>query len=151
MEALSVEDDGDGIRFHVFVYNVQPGITIDYATGDSWLDGETPSETVSPEASPSADVTESPSATTSVSPSPSVTESESTDLETSVPAETDPSSETTTTSGQTTYILNTRSMRFHYSSCSGAATISDSNRSSYTGSREDLIAQGYVPCGQCRP
>ena len=37
MEALSVEDDGKGICFNVFVYNVQPGITIDYATGDSRL------------------------------------------------------------------------------------------------------------------
>lgn len=36
MEAFSVEDDGEGICFNVFVYNVQPGITIDYATGDSW-------------------------------------------------------------------------------------------------------------------
>ncbi|MCD8083920.1 MAG: DNA/RNA non-specific endonuclease [Clostridiales bacterium] len=35
MEAWSVEDQGDGICFHVFAYNVQPGITIDYATGDS--------------------------------------------------------------------------------------------------------------------
>ncbi len=35
MEAYSVEDDGEGISFNVFVYNVQPGVTIDYATGDS--------------------------------------------------------------------------------------------------------------------
>lgn len=35
MEAYSVEDEGDGICFNVFVYNVQPGIWIDYATGDS--------------------------------------------------------------------------------------------------------------------
>lgn len=35
MEALSVEDNGDGIKFNVFVYNVQPGIVIDYSTGDS--------------------------------------------------------------------------------------------------------------------
>ena len=35
MEALSVEDSGSGICFNVFVYNIQPGITIDYATGDS--------------------------------------------------------------------------------------------------------------------
>lgn len=37
MEGWSVEDEGDGICFNVFCYNVQPGITIDYATGDSWL------------------------------------------------------------------------------------------------------------------
>ncbi|CUO55934.1 MULTISPECIES: DNA/RNA non-specific endonuclease [Clostridium] len=40
MEAKSVEDNGEGIEFNVFVYNVQPGITIDYATGDSALSGE---------------------------------------------------------------------------------------------------------------
>lgn len=38
MEAWSVEDDGDGVCFHVFVYNVQPGISIDYANGDSHFD-----------------------------------------------------------------------------------------------------------------
>lgn len=37
MEAISVEDEGEGLCFCVFVYNVQPGITIDYATGDNWL------------------------------------------------------------------------------------------------------------------
>ncbi|WP_455543916.1 DNA/RNA non-specific endonuclease [Intestinibacter sp.] len=37
MEGYSVEDEGEGIMFNVFVYNVQPGIEIDYATGDSWL------------------------------------------------------------------------------------------------------------------
>ena len=35
MEAKSVEDDGAGICYNVYVYNIQPGITIDYATGDS--------------------------------------------------------------------------------------------------------------------
>ncbi len=35
MEAESVEDQGDGILYCVYVYNVQPGISIDYATGDS--------------------------------------------------------------------------------------------------------------------
>ena len=38
MEAYSVEDKGEGVSFHVFLYNVHPGITIDYATGESWLD-----------------------------------------------------------------------------------------------------------------
>lgn len=39
MEAESVEDDGEGVSFNVYVYNVQPDITIDYATGENW---ETP-------------------------------------------------------------------------------------------------------------
>lgn len=37
MEALSVEDNGEGVKFNVFAYNAQPGIEIDYATGDSSL------------------------------------------------------------------------------------------------------------------
>ena len=37
MEAESVEDEGDGVLFCVYVYNVQPGVTIDYATGKSEL------------------------------------------------------------------------------------------------------------------
>ena len=37
MEAYSVEDRGDGVCFNVFCYNVQPGVEIDYATGDNWL------------------------------------------------------------------------------------------------------------------
>ncbi len=39
MEARSVEDNGEGVSFHVYVYNVQPGVEIDYATGESWLEG----------------------------------------------------------------------------------------------------------------
>ena len=37
MEAQSVEDHGEGVSFCVYAYNVQPGVTIDYATGDSSL------------------------------------------------------------------------------------------------------------------
>lgn len=36
MEAYSVEDEGRGVEFCVFVYNVQPGIGIDYSNGNSW-------------------------------------------------------------------------------------------------------------------
>ena len=38
MEALSVEDKGDGVCSNVYVYNVQPGIKINYATGESSLE-----------------------------------------------------------------------------------------------------------------
>lgn len=37
MEGWSVEDRGEGICFCVYVYNCQPGVEIDYATGESWL------------------------------------------------------------------------------------------------------------------
>ena len=37
MEAYSIEDGGDGVCFNVFCYNVQPGVEIDYATGENWL------------------------------------------------------------------------------------------------------------------
>lgn len=39
MEAESVEDKGEGILCCVYVYNVQPGININYATGDSSASG----------------------------------------------------------------------------------------------------------------
>ena len=40
MQAVSVEDGGEGISFNVFCYNVQPGVDIDYATGESKLNEE---------------------------------------------------------------------------------------------------------------
>lgn len=49
MEAYSVEDGGEGVCFNVYVYNVQPGVVIDYKTGDSWLE-----ETVTPSAEASS-------------------------------------------------------------------------------------------------
>ena len=36
IEAKSVEDNGAGVQFNVYCYNVQPGISIDYTTGESW-------------------------------------------------------------------------------------------------------------------
>ena len=53
MEGYSVEDQGEGISFNVYAYNAQPGIEIDYATGDSFLSGE---ESPLHEAEPITDV-----------------------------------------------------------------------------------------------
>ena len=50
-----------------------------------------------------------------------------------------------------TYILNTNSRKFHRLDCSSASQISDANREEYTGTREELIEQGYTPCGYCKP
>lgn len=43
-EGYSVEDNGKGICFNVFCPNVQPGIAINYATGQNWLEEEAPAE-----------------------------------------------------------------------------------------------------------
>ena len=48
MEAWSVEDEGEGVCFHVYAYNVQPGVSIDYATGNSWPAEEQPAFSPSP-------------------------------------------------------------------------------------------------------
>lgn len=101
MEALSVEDDGEGVCFNVYCYNVQPGVTIDYATGDSWLEGST--------------------------------------------------SSSGTDAAVVEYVVNTDSGKFHLATCSSAQTLSDENKLVYTGSRDDLAAQGYTPCGRCKP
>ncbi|MBQ6358919.1 MAG: hypothetical protein IJI97_08250 [Clostridia bacterium] len=49
------------------------------------------------------------------------------------------------------YILNTNTMRFHRPDCSSVKQMSDKNKQAYTGTREDLIAQGYDPCDNCNP
>ncbi len=65
MEAFSIEDNGEGICFNVYVYNVQPDITIDYATGKS----TGPKTAISSEKASSKEVTAT-SSTASVMPLP---------------------------------------------------------------------------------
>lgn len=101
MEAYSVEDNGAGICFNVLCYNVQPGIVIDYATGDSALD-----ETWT--------------------------------------AETQPETEYD-------YVLNTNTMRFHIPSCDSVLDMKEKNKRLFSGERETLIENGYIPCGRCNP
>lgn len=99
MEAYSVEDQGEGVCFNVYVYNVQPGVTIDYETGESWLE-----ETVTP-----------------------------------------------SESAETSYVLNTNTMKFHLPDCSSVKDINKANRQEFQGSKEQLLEQGYSPCGICHP
>lgn len=62
---------------------------------------------------------------------------------------------TTTTpdpnSSGTTYILNTNTHKFHYPSCSSVSQMSEKNKQSFTGTRDEVIAMGYDPCGRCNP
>ena len=53
--------------------------------------------------------------------------------------------------GEITYVVNTKSGKFHDPKCSSAAEITDQNRLDFTGTREELIERGYEPCGRCKP
>ncbi len=72
IEAESVEDQGTGVKFCVFCYNVQPGIGIDYATGDSWVaDTEVAQANATEQAAgTTAYVLASTEATTAIAPAP---------------------------------------------------------------------------------
>lgn len=49
------------------------------------------------------------------------------------------------------YVLNTNSMKFHKTSCSSVKDIAEWNRKDFTGTRDEVIAMGYQPCGKCNP
>lgn len=50
-----------------------------------------------------------------------------------------------------TYILNKNTKKFHKPECSSVDDIKAKNKSEFTGTREQLIEEGYEPCGKCRP
>ena len=52
---------------------------------------------------------------------------------------------------ESSYILNTRSKRFHLPTCDSVPTIGANNKQASTQTREALIAAGYKPCGSCKP
>ena len=49
------------------------------------------------------------------------------------------------------YILNVNSHKFHLQGCSGAEDMKEKNRREFTGTRSELIEEGYEPCGSCNP
>lgn len=49
------------------------------------------------------------------------------------------------------YILNNNTMKFHFPSCDSADKIKPENKSSFHGTRDELIAKGYSSCGNCHP
>lgn len=130
MEAYSVEDAGEGICFCVFAYNVQPGIGIDYATGDNWAEG-----------SGTYQSTAAPAAVETPAPQP----------ETDTAVQITPESSAPQESQGITYVLNTNTMKFHYPTCSSVDDMKEKNKQIYTGSRDEVINMGYVPCKRCNP
>ena len=123
MEGYSVEDKGAGVSYCVFAYNVQPGIEIDYATGESKLaDG--------------AQQEEQKTATVTPTPSPE-------------PEKQEPV--TRSEASQADYILNTNTKKFHYPTCSSVNDMKEKNKQEFFGTRDETIALGYSPCGRCKP
>ena len=127
LEALSVEDGGEDICFNVYVYNVQPRITIDYATGDSRQNDETDyAETAIDGQNGSA----------TLPPTEEAEPDEGGDIAEGEERE---------------YVLNTRSKKIHLPSCSAVDDIADHNKSTVTATLESLLNGGYSACGTCKP
>lgn len=128
MEAKSVEDNGKGILFNVYCYNVQPGIEINYADGNS----------SGPEYNGNISTT-----TNNSSNSDNVSSNTSETI----------SSQTNNTYLQnditSTFILNTNTKKYHNPNCRTIKQMSDKNKQEFTGTEEQLIQQGYSACQIC--
>lgn len=127
IEAYSVEDNGDGICFNVYCFNVQPGVKIDYKTGLNSLSGE---EIVST-ATTKKHTTKTPSTTKTTTAKRTTT--------------------TTISNSNTKYILNINSDKFHYPDCKSVKKMNKENKRETNESRDMLISRGYKPCENCDP
>lgn len=131
MMAESVEDGGEGVAFNVFCYNVQPGVVIDYGTGESMLEED---------ATPLPDVSGAESAPDTASEGAGAGEASEKGATGSAEDK-----------GVAEYVLNTNSKKFHIPSCSSVDQMSPKNREDVEDTRENLIAKGYDPCKRCNP
>ena len=149
MEAKSIEDPL--VQFCAFCYNVQPGIEIDYATGESKLketDGSDEILTIvaDPETGDSESLTRSSEHGT---PADEEDTSRSSELESTTEREVEKTS--SEEPEEITYVLNTNTKKFHQPYCSSVQDIKDKNKKETTQSREEIISQGYKPCKRCNP
>ena len=142
IEAASVEDKGASLQFHVFCYNIQPGVVIDYKTGDSHLADDSSVDSGSDSVSQKKnDVTEQ-AADKGITDKTAVAATADTETASStLPENTE----------KVTYVLNKNTHKFHVPSCPSAADIKPKNRKEFTGTREDVVEQGYDPCKRCHP
>ena len=128
MEAYSVEDSGNGIMFCIYAYNAQPGISINYANGDSSLGSQTvATQATNPQTQPQ---TQTPA---------QIVDPEQTEAQTQAQAQ------ASANTGET-YILNVNSKKFHKQGCGSISQIKESNKAVSNESRDSLISQGYTPC-----
>ena len=73
-------------------------------------------------------------------------------LDRTLPEQTDaPALENSTEEPQVAYIANTNTKKFHYPDCSSVKDMKESNKLYFTGTRDELIEQGYQPCKRCNP
>lgn len=109
----------------------------------------TPAPTPKPTAEPTAEPTPKPMAEPTPTPELQALAAapvEEPAAERSVPAEPVP-----TPSPEKDWVLNTNTGKFHKPSCSSVKEIKESNRRDVHMTREDVIAQGFQPCGKCKP
>ena len=147
MEARSVEDPL--VQFCAFCYNVQPGVEIDYATGDS----------TGPEFTGGADKggdDKNGVSGSGQSGSGQNTEKSQAGADQVQEIGADPATDGTQAEDreihkEVTYIVNTNSGKFHRPSCDSVHDMSEKNRLESTDDRETLIERGYVPCKRCKP
>lgn len=140
MEGYSVEDQGEGICFNIFAYNVQPGISIDYKTGESEQTG------TGEDVQDGADVPED--GKSHKANSKNVTKNGQSEKWEDVDKI---SGNGQTESKQKEYVVNTNTKKFHDPACSSVKDTLAKNRKKVTESRDTLIQQGYEPCGKCKP
>lgn len=134
MEGYSVEDNGAGVNFCAFCYNVQPDVEIDYADGESSYKGSTDKNFDA-----------------SGSTSNSIGFTGYTNERSSSSDSTNKSFSGYTNESTSSYVVNTSSKKFHTADCKNADKISDKNREVVNESRDELIADGYEPSKCCNP
>ena len=145
MEARSVEDPL--VEFCVYCYNVEPGISIDYRTGESTGPPYTGSTGIAAK--------DDGSAGNAAGHEYGTGEADGTgqDSTNGAAAGIPGKSAAGASAGERDfrYVVNVSSMRFHRPDCEAAAEISPKNRREFSGTREELTEAGYSPCGICNP
>ena len=153
IEALSMEDGGQGVSLNVFLRNIQPGVAIDYATGDNWAD-ETATNGSWADGTAAAGSWGAGTGSTAAGGwgTPTAIAGASTLSPISIAAASDQAaSSSSDTPATVTYVVNKNTGKFHYPSCSSVSKIKAKNRMDSDQTRDELIAQGYVPCKNCNP
>lgn len=146
IEAKSVEDNGGGILFNVYCYNVQPGVGINYENGDSWLDGTTPqqstqTDTPQNEGSQSSDGSQAGASAGDTGSSGSITGSAASGSDTS-PAE---NSVSDSSNSKTMVHITATGKKYHRAGC---RTLKKSDTEV---TLDEAKSMGLSPCGICNP